>query len=93
MVLPFAGAALLNVLVCIARPPHWRTEHVAAYFFLFGAPWAWLLDRGWFGSLDSRWLQTLMGYLVILWIPALLYSGCLWLLLRVLGTRAGRERG
>ncbi len=89
LALPFAVAAVLNVLVYIARPLHWQTQHVAVYFFLFGAPWAWLLDRGWFGALDSKWLVALMGYLIILWIPALLYSGCLWLLLRVLGTRAG----
>jgi hypothetical protein len=36
LALPFAIAALLNVLVKIARPLHWRSEHIAGYCFLFG---------------------------------------------------------
>src|SRR4029077_11604778 len=90
---PFAVAAASNVLVNIARPLHWRSEHVAGYCFLFATPWAWLLDRGWFGPFENRWLDTLMGYLILIWIPALLYSGCLWLLLRVNRVRTGRIRG
>ena len=53
----------------------------------------WLLDRGWFGPFDSRWLDALMAYLILLWIPALLYSACLWLLLRILRFWAKRIRG
>jgi hypothetical protein len=60
---------------------HTNREHIAGYGFLFAIPWAWLLDRGWFGNVHSRWLEELVGYVIILWIPALLYSGCLWLLL------------
>lgn len=92
LLLPFAVAGLLNVLVIVARPLHWRTQHFAAYFFLFGTPWAWLLDRGWIGSVHSRWAMALAGYAVLLWIPALLYSGCLWLLMRILGFSVGRVR-
>ncbi len=50
--------------------------------FLFGTPWAWLLDRGWVPDYHHHSMQLLFGYAIILWIPALLYSGCLWLLLR-----------
>ena len=92
LVLPFAVAGLLNVVVIISRPLHWRTEHVAAYFFLFGAPWAWLLDRGWVGYIHSRWGEALVGYAVLLWIPAFFYSGCLWLPMRILRFPAGRVR-
>jgi len=90
---PFAVAVVLNVLCNIARPLHWRSEHVAGYAFLFATPWGWLLDRGWFGPFDSRWLDALMAYLILLWIPALLYSACLWLLLRILRFWAKRIRG
>jgi hypothetical protein len=47
LAVPFAVAGLLNVLGLISRPLHLRTQHIAAYGFLFGAPWAWLLDRRW----------------------------------------------
>lgn len=87
---PFAVAAALNVLVNIARPLHWRTEHVAGYCFLFATPWGWLLDRGWVGPIHSRWLDALMAYLILLWFPAMLYSACLWLLMRV--GRVGMRR-
>ena len=77
--IPFVVAATLNVLDIIARPLHWRAEHIDGYCFLFGTPWGWLLDNGWIGAVDSKWLDAVIAYLVILWIPALLYSGCLWL--------------
>ncbi len=47
LTLPFAVAGVLNVLLCVARPLHWRSEHIAGYGFLFLMPWARLLDRGW----------------------------------------------
>jgi hypothetical protein len=43
---PFAIAAVLNVLALNPDRFHLHREHVAAYGFLFGAPRAWLLDRG-----------------------------------------------
>jgi hypothetical protein len=78
---PFVIAATLNVLDIIARPLHWRAEHIDGYCFLFGTPWGWLLDNGWIGSVNSKWLDGAIAYSVILWIPALLYSGCLWLVI------------
>jgi hypothetical protein len=73
LALPFAVAALLTVLVSLADRLGLNLERVAGYGFLFATPWAWLLDRGRFGA-------PLISYAVILWIPALLYSCCMWLL-------------
>jgi hypothetical protein len=69
----------LNLLSLATYRLHWNPEHVARYGFLFAIPWAWILD-GLFVSIHSRWLSALYGYAVLLWVPALLYSGCLWLL-------------
>ena len=92
LALPFATAAVLTVLISFADRLHLRLERMAGYGFLFATPWAWLVDHDWFGSVHSRWVASLITYAVLLWIPALLYSACLWLLLRVLGFRAGRVR-
>jgi hypothetical protein len=90
LALPFAIAAVLNALMLVADRLHIRSEHIAGYGFLFATPWAWLIDYIWFGLLDILWRGTIhsyscassMGYVAILWIPALLYSTCLWLLFR-----------
>lgn len=87
---PFMVAAVLTILINVADRFHWRHEHIAGYGFLFGAPWAWLLDRSWFGSVHPRWLEALIGQCVILWVPAILYSACLWLMLRGIGFVAHR---
>ena len=82
LMMPFGMAATLNTVVAIARPMHWRTEHVAGYCFLFMTPWAWLLDRGWIPGIQSKILNSILAALFILWIPALLYSASIWLILR-----------
>jgi len=79
--IPFVIAASLNVLDIIARPLHWRGEHIDGYCFLFLAPWSWLLDNGWIGPVNNKWLDQVIAFTIILWVPALLYSGCLWLLI------------
>jgi hypothetical protein len=84
LLVPLLIAATLNLFVAIARPLNWRSERIAGYGFLFASPWAWLVDHDWFGPLSNRRLEPLIGYLLMLWIPALLYSGCLWLLLLAL---------
>jgi hypothetical protein len=89
--LPLAIACVLNVLMIAANRFHLHREHIAGYGFLFATPWAWLLDRGWFGNVHNRSLEALFGYAVILWIPAVLYSGCLWLLVVGLKSFAGRR--
>ena len=90
---PLAAATALTVLMSSADYFHLHAERIAGYGFLFGTPWAWLLDHDWFGNIHSRLAQSLISYAVVLWIPALLYFACLWFLLRVLGIRAGRIRG
>jgi hypothetical protein len=85
-------ALVLTVLIRLADRLHLRSEHVAGYCFLFGTPWAWLLDHNWFGNVHSRWLQSLTAYATILWIPALLYSACFWALLRLFRLRPNRVR-
>jgi hypothetical protein len=78
---PFVLAAVLTVILCDRL--HLRPEHIAAYVFLFGAPWDWLLDHDPFGDVQSRWLSNVIAYAFLLRIPALLYPTSLWLLLRV----------
>jgi hypothetical protein len=90
---PFAVAATLNVLDIIARPLRWRSEHIDGYCFLFGTPWAWLLDNGWIGSASSKWLEGVIAYSIILWIPAFLYSACFWLVIRASKAVVSHRRG
>jgi hypothetical protein len=85
LAVPFATATVLTALISFSDRLHLRSERIAGYGFALGTPWAWLLDRGWFGYIHSRWLQSLTTYVVVLWIPALLYSFGLWLLFRVFG--------
>jgi hypothetical protein len=98
LTVPFVIAAVLNVLMLNAHRLHLRGEHVAGYGFLFGTPWAWLLDHGWIPDYHHPRMRLLFGYAIILWIPALLYSGCLWLLfvglaqLRNIWRQPGKER-
>jgi len=89
---PFVMALTLNILGVVAvNRPHWHREQIARYDFLFVTPWAWLLDHDLFGNAHNRWLAALIGYAIILWIPAALYSGCLWLLLVAPGIIAARR--
>lgn len=90
--LPIAVAAILTVLNSFADRLQLHNNKVAGYSFLFFYPWAWLVDHDWLGHDHSRWLQSLIAYATILWIPAMLYSGCLVLLLRVLTPVLGRIR-
>lgn len=90
--LPLVLAAGLTVLIIFSDRFHLRSERIAGYGFAFGTPWAWLLDHDWFGNLHSRWVESLVTYAVVLWVPAVLYSAGLWLLLRVLGFVTGRLR-
>lgn|SRR5579862_2856777 len=89
LALPFGIAGTLTVL-SLARPLHGRHK-LEICGFLFGAPWAWLLDQGWFGAISRKWLGMIVGYLILLWIPALLYSCCFWLCFRALQIRRPRS--
>jgi hypothetical protein len=88
---PFVVALALNVLVDTDR----HNRHIEGFGFLFGAPWAWLLDRDWFfGHTASCWTRNLETSIVILWGPALLYSlslcAFMWLIEQAINSR--RER-
>ena len=72
LTVPFAIAAERTVLMLNVDRLHLHREHVAGYGFLFGTPWAWLLDRGWVPDYHHPHMQLLVGYAIILWIPALL---------------------
>ena len=80
LLLPFLIAAALTILMAGADLFHLPLQHMAGYGFMFGAPWAWLIDRGWAPTFHSHWLRAIEGYVFILWIPAALYSISIWLL-------------
>lgn len=48
--------------------------------FLFLTPWVWLLDHVAIEA-NNKWLDEIIAFTIILWIPAVLYSACLWLLI------------
>ncbi len=83
---PFVIAFALNVLVLASDHLTLRREHIAGLCFLFGTPWAWLLDQGWFGNVNNQFAF----FAVILWVPAMLYSASLWIL--VCAVRFARTR-
>jgi hypothetical protein len=69
-------------------------EHVAGLGFLFAAPWRRLLGHEWyFGNHPAQWIDRVVTYTVVLWIPALLYALSLWLLMRGLGWIIIRRAG
>ena len=82
--LPVAMASVLTLLISVSDRFHLNRQHIAGYCFLFGTPWAWLLDRNWFPNVQSHWLNSLIGFAVMLWIPALLYTTSLWIVFRAL---------
>jgi hypothetical protein len=91
IILPFVIAAVLNVLSLTANRFRTNSQHIEGYGFLFAAPWGWIVDRGWFENVHSRPLTVLIGYALILWIPATLYSVCLWLVMNGIRTFAARR--
>jgi hypothetical protein len=85
LALPLAIAFVLTGLLTFGGRFHLRMQHIAGYGFAFYTPWAWLLDHADFGRVRSRWLDSAITYAFVLWIPAILYSTCLWIFLRLLG--------
>ena len=79
---PFVIAATLTLIINLADCLHLRGEPVAGLAFMFGTPWAWLLDNG-IPLFHSRLLNALITNAVVLWIPALLYTACLWGIFRI----------
>ena len=84
---PFAIAALLNALMLGVEHFHLRLNYIARYGFVFSGPWFWLVSVADITNrlnVQNRWLGELIFYVDLLWIPAVLYSVCVWLLLVVL---------
>lgn len=71
LTVPFAIAAVLNTLVFVADRFHLNRQRIAGCAFLFSTPWAWLIDLlGPPSLLHHRQLEIVMGYVLILWVPA-----------------------
>ena len=90
---PFAIAALLNVLMLGVEHLHLRLDYIARYGFVFCGPWVWLVNFADITNrlnVQNRWLGGFITYVALLWIPAVLYSVCVWLLLVVLRIAARR---
>jgi len=83
LALPFALAAALNVLLWASDHYHWRILLITHYAFLFGTPWGHLLGELPIPNPRSHFLQLLLGYSLVLWVPAALYCACLWIALRI----------
>ena len=90
---PFAVAALLNALMLGVEHFHLRLDFIARNGFVFYGPWSWLVNIGDITNrlnVQNGWLRGFTAYITLLWIPAVLYSMCVWLLLVVLRIAAGR---
>ena len=88
---PFAIAALLNAIMLGVEHFHLRLEYIARYWIVFSGPWTWFVNSADITNrlnVQNRWLGGFIWYVALLWIPALLYSVCVWLLLVVLRTAA-----
>lgn len=85
--LPFAIAALLNAIMVGVDHLHLHLDYIARYGFVFSGPWNGLVN---FADITNRlnvqnaWLRGFILFVALLWIPAVLYSACVWLLLVVL---------
>src|SRR5260370_13851317 len=72
---------------------HLRLNYIARYWLVFYRRWVWLAN---FADITNRLhvqnprLGGLITYVVLLWIPAVLYSMCVWLLLVVFSIAARR---
>jgi hypothetical protein len=90
---PFAIAALLNALMLGVEHLHLRLDCIARNGFVFSGPWVWLVNVADITNrlnVQNRCLGGFIAYVALLWIPAVLYSVCVWLLLVVLRIAAGR---
>lgn len=94
LMIPFIIASLLTARSLFGDALHLRRHTTEEYEFLFAEPWAWLLDRDWFGSPHTALLENLVVYLVLLWIPATLYFAGLWMIMHLLtiGTKRRKIR-
>src|SRR5260370_32842799 len=78
---PFAIAALLNALMLGVEHLHLRLDYIARYGFVFSGAWAWLVNVADITNrlnVQNRWFGGFIAYVALLWIPAVLYSACVW---------------
>jgi hypothetical protein len=91
---PLVIAALLNALMLGVEHLHLRLDYIARYGFVFFGPWVWpaanVADIADHLNGQNPWLGGFLWYVAILWIPAVLYSVCVWLLLVVVRIAARR---
>jgi hypothetical protein len=88
---PFAIAALLNAVMLGVEHLHLHLNYIARYGFVFSGPWVWLVNVADITNrlnIQDRWLGGFITYVALLWIPAVLYSVCVWLVLVVLRATA-----
>jgi hypothetical protein len=82
LALPFTIALVLNLASILAHRFQWNPQEVSRFGFLFAVPWGWLLDELPLPPPGNHTLISLaITYGIVLWIPAALYAGSLWLLL------------
>ena len=75
---PFAIAALLNVLMLGVEHLHLRLDYIARYGFVFCGPWVWLVNFADITNrlnVQNRWLGGFITYVALLW-TAILVWGC-----------------
>jgi hypothetical protein len=85
--IPLEVAGLLNVLMVGVEYLHLHLDYIARYGFIFAGPWGRFVDIADITnrvSVQNEWLRGLISYVALLWIPAVLYSVCVWLLLAVI---------
>ena len=90
---PFAIGAFLNAIMIGVEHLHLRLDYIARSGFVFSRPWAWFVNVADITNhlnVQNRWLGGFIFYIAFLWIPAFLYSVCVWLLLIVLRIAARR---
>ena len=86
LILPFIVAAALTILA----HSDWgvaRSHGLEKYIFLFALPWAWLIDSIQVHRIQNHIADTLVTYVMLLWLPAFLHSLCIGAIIRLLGRR------
>jgi hypothetical protein len=87
-ILPFVIAAILMSFALNAH--RWdiaRSHNLERYLFLFALPWAWIVDSISAPRFQNHLADVLVFYALLLWLPAFLYSLCIWTLIRLVGRR------
>jgi hypothetical protein len=90
---PIAVAAWLNAVMVGVDHFRLRLDLIARYGFAFSGPWAWIVNVADITNrlnVQNGCLRGFITYVAILWIPAVLYSVFVCLLLLVIEVAARR---